>query len=96
MSRYSPPEKHSLTLRGHRTSVTLEPPFWRAFQELAAAEGIALNALAVRIDEARPAETGLASAIRVHVLEAALERPEIFSRSSPETERSPEARTPRG
>jgi predicted DNA-binding ribbon-helix-helix protein len=62
------PEKHSLTLKGHRTSVSLEPEFWGAFRAIAAAEGRALNALAAEIDAARPAGQGLASAIRVHVL----------------------------
>lgn len=54
--------------------MTLEPPFWRAFQELAMSEGVSINALAARIDAARPAEVGLASAIRSHVLEEALRR----------------------
>jgi predicted DNA-binding ribbon-helix-helix protein len=62
------PVKHSLTLHGHRTSVSLEPEFWAAFRDLATEEGIGLNALAVRIDEGRPSDVGLASAIRVHVL----------------------------
>jgi len=61
------PVKHSLTLRGHRTSVSLEDAFWTAFRALAASEGKALNALAVEIDAAR-GDVGLASAIRVHVL----------------------------
>ena len=61
------PVKRSLTLRGHRTSVSLEEEFWRAFREIAAARGQALNALAVEIDEAR-GDVGLASAIRVFVL----------------------------
>lgn len=68
------PAKHSLTLSGHRTSVTLEDEFWRVFKDLAREEGIGLNALAARIDAARGAEAGLASAIRVHVLEAVLRR----------------------
>lgn len=63
------PVKHSLTLRGHRTSVTLEPEFWQAFQKIAADQNLAINALAARIDAARPPQTGLASAIRVYVLE---------------------------
>ncbi|MFV0475594.1 MAG: ribbon-helix-helix domain-containing protein [Pikeienuella sp.] len=66
------PAKRSLTLSGHRTSVSLEQPFWDCFRRLAAAEGIAVNALAARIDAARPPDAGLASAIRLHVLEAAL------------------------
>ena len=32
------PVKHSLTLRGHRTSVSLELAFWQAFREIAEAE----------------------------------------------------------
>jgi predicted DNA-binding ribbon-helix-helix protein len=62
------PEKHSLTLRGHRTSVSLEPAFWQAFREIAAARGMGLNELASAIDETREADTGLATAIRLHVL----------------------------
>ncbi|MDP2738185.1 MAG: ribbon-helix-helix domain-containing protein [Pseudorhodobacter sp.] len=62
------PEKHSLTLRGHRTSVSLETEFWRAFRDIAAARGVAINALAVEIDEARRGDVGLASMIRVFVL----------------------------
>jgi predicted DNA-binding ribbon-helix-helix protein len=63
------PEKHSLTLRGHRTSVSLEPEFWRAFRAVAAAEGRGLNDLAAEIDAARGPDRNLASAIRVFVLE---------------------------
>lgn len=65
----SRPVKHSLTLRGHRTSVSLEAPFWDAFREIARAEGKGLNELAAEIDEARGVSAGLASAIRVYVLD---------------------------
>lgn len=64
----SGPVKHSLTLRGHRTSVTLEPAFWQAFRDIAAAKDMPINALAAEIDASREADTGLASAIRVYVL----------------------------
>ena len=63
------PVKRSLTLRGHRTSVSLEDAFWRAFRDIATAEGKPINQLAAEIDEARGTEAGLASAIRVFVLE---------------------------
>lgn len=63
------PVKHSLTLRGHRTSVSLEDAFWAAFREIAAAEGKGINQLATEIDEARGVSSGLASAIRVYVLD---------------------------
>ena len=62
------PVKHSLTLRGHRTSVSLEGEFWAAFREIAKRRGMALNALAAEIDEDRGTAAGLASAIRVFVL----------------------------
>ncbi len=58
------PIKHSLSLRGHRTSVSLEEAFWNEFRAIAKAEGKALNALAAEIDETRGLEAGLASAIR--------------------------------
>lgn len=67
-----PPRKHSLSLRGHRTSVSLEDPFWAEFRRVAAAEGRALNDLAAEIDAARDPGIGLASAIRVFVLERVL------------------------
>lgn len=62
------PVKRSLTLRGHRTSVSLEDSFWKAFREIAAEDGKALNELAAEIDATRGTEAGLASAIRVFVL----------------------------
>lgn len=62
------PVKRSLTLRGHRTSVSLEDPFWQAFRSIAAAQGKPINALAAEIDEARDLDVGLASSIRLFVL----------------------------
>ncbi|WP_296478194.1 ribbon-helix-helix domain-containing protein [Roseinatronobacter sp.] len=67
------PVKHSLTLRGHRTSVSLEDVFWREFRRIAEARGQPLNQLAAEIDAAR-GDIGLASAIRVFVLNDALDR----------------------
>lgn len=63
------PVKHSLTLKGHRTSVSLEDSFWLAFREIAGKRGVALNVLAAEIDAGRCEDVGLASAIRVFVLE---------------------------
>lgn len=65
------PIKRSLSLHGHRTSVSLEDAFWQEFRRLAARDGLPLNQLAERIDELR-GDVGLASAIRVFVLEQAL------------------------
>ena len=62
------PVKHSLTLGGHRTSVSLEAEFWVAFRQIAADKSMPINALAAEIDADRGIEMGLASAIRLYVL----------------------------
>ena len=62
------PVNRSLTLAGHRTSVSLEDEFWAAFRAIAEGRGMAINALAAEIDATRDPETGLATAIRLHVL----------------------------
>jgi predicted DNA-binding ribbon-helix-helix protein len=62
------PQKRSLTLNGHRTSVSLEDDFWIAFREIAAERNMAINALAAEIDSNRTMDGGLASAIRLHIL----------------------------
>ncbi len=62
------PVKHSLTIKGHRTSVSLEDEFWVAFRAIARESGKPINVLAAEIDVSRGPDTGLASAIRVYVL----------------------------
>jgi len=62
------PVKHSVTLNGHRTSISLEDEFWAALREIAAEKDIALNALVAEVDVARGADMGLASAIRLFIL----------------------------
>lgn len=69
------PVKRSLTLKGHRTSVSLEDEFWRAFRAAAEDEGRTLNSLAAEIDADR-GDVGLASAIRVWVLQRLQRRSE--------------------
>ncbi|MCI4662589.1 MAG: ribbon-helix-helix domain-containing protein [Neomegalonema sp.] len=74
MCRYAPARKHSVTLHGHRTSITLEPPFWEALQRLADREALSLNALVTQIDEERAAQDAsvpLSSALRIRLLAAA-------------------------
>ncbi len=62
------PVKRSLTLHGHRTSVSLEEEFWQAFREISAEKSKPINALAAEIDAERGPDLGLASAIRLYVL----------------------------
>jgi len=63
------PKKRSLTLQGHRTSVTLEDAFWTAFKDIAAETDTPINQLAAQIDENRGLTSGLAGAIRLYVLD---------------------------
>jgi predicted DNA-binding ribbon-helix-helix protein len=54
-------------IAGHATSVSLEPVFWDALREAAAADALPLSALVARIDAERvqaDGPTNLASAIR--------------------------------
>ena len=67
--------KHSVMIAGHRTSVSLEDPFWAALREVAAARGQSVQALIGAIDAGRGGQN-LSSAIRVFVLEA-VRRPPI-------------------
>lgn len=60
--------KHSVVIRGHRTSYSLEQPFFDELARIAAARGVALAALIAEIDAGRPRDSNLSSAIRVHVL----------------------------
>ncbi len=60
-------EKHSLTIAGHRTSVSLEPAFWAAFRAIAAKRRKSISQLAREVDAKR--QGNLSSAIRVFVLE---------------------------
>lgn len=62
--------KRSVTIAGHRTSISLEPAFWAALRELAGAERLSVNALIARIDAGRAPDAGsLSSAVRVFLLE---------------------------
>ena len=68
------PKKRSLTLRGHRTSVSMEDEFWAEFRAIAARDKQPLNVLAAEIDADRGTDCGLASAIRLYVLRDLLSR----------------------
>ena len=58
--------KRSVTIAGHRTSVSLEADFWDALRQIAREEGLSVNALVSSIDKDR--RTNLSSAIRIFVL----------------------------
>ena len=61
--------KRSVTIDGHRTSVSLEDGFWTELATIARARGLSLNALIAEIDHARPAPGNLSSTLRLYVLD---------------------------
>lgn len=67
-------KKHSISIEGHRTSISLEDAFWSGLQDIARARNISLQSLIREVDEARTAgltdlpSENLSSAIRVMVL----------------------------
>lgn len=61
--------KRSITIAGHRTSISLEEEFWRALGEIAKARDQSLAGLIAAIDGRRSRGTNLSAAIRIYVLE---------------------------
>lgn len=59
-------EKRSITIDGHRTSISLEEEFWISLKMIAKERNMAINALIAEIDSQRA--TNLSSALRVHIL----------------------------
>ena len=67
--------KRSVSIAGHRTSVSLEAPFWEALRSIADARARSVQALIGEIDAARGRQN-LSSAIRVFVLRSVQAHPE--------------------
>jgi predicted DNA-binding ribbon-helix-helix protein len=80
------PIKRSFTIKGHRTSISVEREFWDALREAAASKQTTLAALVAAIDRERGA-AGLSSAVRVWLLD--------YFRSQSEGSRSAALRSPR-
>ena len=62
------PVKRSFTIAGHRTSISLEAPFWDALKAAAMEQGVAVAKLIAQIDSSRGA-SGLSSAVRIWLLQ---------------------------
>ncbi len=60
------PQKRSLTIAGHRTSISLEGPFWDGLRAIAAQKDASVAALVTAVDSVR-GEVSLSSAIRLFV-----------------------------
>ena len=65
-------QRYSVTLHGHRTSVSLEAEFWVVLKQVAEQDGLSVAALIQRIDDKRlntSLPRGLSSALRVYLLQ---------------------------
>jgi len=75
---YSLVRKHTLNIRGRKTSISLESEFWDALQEIADEKRLSVTELVRQIDAERK-NVNLSSAIRVYVFRhyhAAVQRQE--------------------
>ena len=60
--------KRSIVIAGHKTSVSLEDAFWKAFKEIADQRHVTISELAEAIDSRRQ-HSNLSSALRLFVLD---------------------------
>lgn len=65
------PPKRSITIAGHRTSLSMEPEFWDALKQLATKQNKSLAQLVSEIDSIK-GQKNLSSACRVYVLNTLL------------------------
>jgi predicted DNA-binding ribbon-helix-helix protein len=63
-------KKYSVTIRGHRTSFSVEPEFYDRLLGLARKDQMPLSRLVTRIDANRKKGLSLSSAIRLYVLQS--------------------------
>lgn len=63
--------KRSVSIRGHRTSFSLEQAFFDELSAIAKARDVPLAALVAEVDAARPRDCNLSSALRLFVLDRA-------------------------
>ncbi len=61
--------KRSVTIRGHRTSFSLEDVFFDHVEAIARQRNLSVAALVAEIDESRQRQTNLSSALRLFVLD---------------------------
>ena len=69
----SAPKKRSVTLAGHRTSLSLEKEFWDVLCGLAEQQGRSVTGLLTEIDAKRDGRN-LSRAVRVYILKQLSER----------------------
>ncbi len=61
-------QKKSVQLMGHKTSISLEPEFWRALTQIAQTRHTSVRQLIIGVDIDMNRPVNLSSALRVFVL----------------------------
>ena len=61
-------KKRSVSIRGHRTSFSLEDEFWNELKAIAARRKISLAQLVTQVDLRRGEDENLSSALRLFLL----------------------------
>ena len=72
-------KKRSVSIRGHRTSLSLEDAFWDELSTMAQIRDMSVAALITEIDRTRSG--GLSSAVRLFILEDLKKRPPLAGQS---------------
>lgn len=67
--------KHSVSIRGHRTSFSLEDAFYDIIEAIAQARNLPVAAVIIDVDDQRDKESNLSSALRVYALEWVKQNP---------------------
>ena len=78
-SQAQKPKKRSISIAGHRTSISLEEPFWDGLKSIALDKGVSVPALVAAIDAIRN-EASLSSAIRLFVYGRLVQNEPLASR----------------
>lgn len=61
-------EKHSITLMGHKTSISIEHEFWEELQRISKSQNKSINEIISSVDIMKH-NTNLSSSIRVFILQ---------------------------
>ncbi|MEZ5815964.1 MAG: ribbon-helix-helix domain-containing protein [Hyphomicrobiaceae bacterium] len=74
------PVKRSFTIGGHRTSISLEAPFWEALRDISKREKRSLAQLVQQVDAQRDDDGGLSSSVRIWILRYFWQEPQSAKR----------------
>ena len=60
--------KHSVRIKGHKTSISLEKEFWQYLKRVARSKGMSMSAFLATIDTPERENKNLSSTLRLYVL----------------------------